>query len=107
MVEPRAASVWFVYIASNKSHQLYVGVTTDPERRIHEHKSGKYPSSFTARYVFDRLVYLESATSEEGALRREQQLKKWRRDKKVALIQAKNPNWLDVTPSRLDALCLR
>jgi putative endonuclease len=106
MVETRAASVWFVYIASNKSHQLYVGVTTDPERRIREHRSGKYPSSFTARYVFDRLVYSEAAASEEDALRREQQLKGWRREKKVALIQAKNPNWLDITPSWLDALRL-
>jgi putative endonuclease len=99
-------SPWFIYIASNRSHRLYVGVTPDPERRIRKHREGKYPGAFTARYTFDRIVYLEPAASETDALKREQQLKGWRREKKLALIHAQNPEWTDITPSRLDALHL-
>ena len=88
----------YVYIVSNKSHTLYVGWTVDLLTRIHEHKTRAYPSSFTARYHFDRVVWFEVVPDEEAALTRERKIKRWTRAKKVALIQEKNPNWLDLTP---------
>ena len=93
----------FVYIVSNVSHTLYCGITTDLAERFAQHKSGTYPNGFTARYHFDRLVYYEAAASMNAAAQREQEIKKWRRSKRVALIQSMNPNWLDLS-SRLDPL---
>ncbi len=93
----------YVYIMSNKSHRLYVGQTTDLRSRVMQHRDKSYPSGFTARYNFDRLVYFEVLESERAAVAREHQLKGWRRARKVALVQAKNPNWLDLTP-QLDLL---
>jgi len=92
--EPRA----FVYIISNKSHSLYVGMTTDLLARFQEHRTGAYPNGFTARYHFDRLVWFEVLNDTFAAARREKEIKGWRRDKKVALIQAMNPNWTDLSP---------
>jgi putative endonuclease len=96
---------WYVYIISNNSHTLYVGATSDLPSRIHEHKSKLYPSSFTARYTFDRCVYIEYCASQADAIRRERQIKSWSRAKKVALIQKDNPNWLDLSSRwSLDAI---
>ena len=95
----------FVYILSNKSHTLYTGFTTDLRRRFHEHLDGVYPGSFTARYHFDRLVYYEVLESLDQAMKRERQIKNMQRDQKVRLIQAMNPNWLDLSP-RLNPLRL-
>jgi putative endonuclease len=87
----------YVYIVSNKSHTLYVGSTTDLRRRLREHKEKTYPNAFTARYVFDRLVYFEVLPQIDAARKREQQMKGWTRARKVALIQADNPNWKDLS----------
>jgi putative endonuclease len=95
----------YVYIISNKSHRIYVGWTTDLLRRVHEHKTKKYPSSFTARYHFDRLVWFQVLDTPDAAKKRERALKRMLRAEKVALIQSMNPNWLDLTP-RLDLLRL-
>jgi putative endonuclease len=97
--EPHAA----VYIVSNKSHTLYVGMTADLRARIEEHKTGAYPNGFTARYHFDRLVWFELVNDPAAAAQREKQTKGWRREKKVALIQSMNPNWMDLS-TRLDPL---
>ena len=88
----------YVYIVSNKSHRIYVGWTTDLLRRVDEHRTKLYPNSFTARYNFDRLVYFEVLDNPETAMKRERRVKKLLRAEKVALIRAKNPNWLDLTP---------
>ena len=93
----------FVYLISNKSHTLYCGMTTDLRARFEEHKNGTYENGFTARYHFDRLVWFECLPNAKAAAAREQQIKKWPRAKKVALIQATNSNWLDLSP-RLDPL---
>ncbi len=93
----------FVYLISNKSHTLYCGITTDLRTRFEEHKTGAYANGFTARYHFDRLVRFEAWPDLRGAAKRESQIKKWPRARKVALIQAVNPNWLDLSP-RLDPL---
>ena len=97
---------WCVYIMSNNTHTLYVGATSDLITRIADHRTKRYKTSFTARYTFDRCVYFEFADSQPAALRRERQIKAWSRAKKVKLIQSKNPNWIDLTPSATRALML-
>jgi putative endonuclease len=97
----------YVYILSNKSHRLYIGATTDLVQRITQHRDKKYETAFTARYNFDRLVYYEVLPDYAAALRRERAMKQWHRARKVALIQSKNPNWLDLTPQLNDLSFLR
>lgn len=85
-----------VYIlASPNGRALYIGVTTDLGRRLSEHRQGL--SEHTARYNITRLVYIESHDTAPNAIEREKQLKRWRREKKIALIDAANPEWLDLT----------
>lgn len=88
---------WFVYIISNNAHTLYVGATNNLPKRIHEHKTKKYATSFTAKYTFDRCVYFEHIGDKKSAIEREQQIKRWSRKKKVALIQKINPEWSDLS----------
>ena len=93
----------YVYIMSNQSHTLYVGLTTRLLERVREHKEQRFKSAFTARYHFNRLVYFEVRPDAAAAEARETEIKGWTRARKVALIQAMNPNWLDLTP-RLNEL---
>ncbi len=88
---------YFVYILASRSRVLYVGVTNNLERRLAEHRLG-HQRSFTANYVVRRLVYVETATDPMAAIRREKQIKNWRRAKKVALIERVNPQWNDLAP---------
>jgi putative endonuclease len=74
---------------------LYIGVTNDIGRRIAEHKSGQ-GTGFSAQYLVRQLVYLERTMDAGSAIRREKQLKGWRRSKKVALIESGNPEWRDL-----------
>jgi putative endonuclease len=83
---------YYVYIMSNRSSTLYIGVTNDLMKRVHEHKA-KFVEGFTKRYSIDRLVYYESGENIESAIAREKQLKGWRRDRKIALIESVNPKW--------------
>lgn len=86
----------FVYILASRSRVLYVGVTTNLERRLREHKT-KAVGGFTNAYYVDRLVYFEVFADVRDAIAREKQIKGWRRSKKVALIEARNPKWLDLS----------
>ncbi|HEV8680727.1 MAG TPA: GIY-YIG nuclease family protein [Stellaceae bacterium] len=87
---------YYVYLLASRKHgTLYLGVTNDLVRRVHEHKSG-LAAGFTARYGVDRLVWFEVHDDIEAAILREKKLKKWRRDWKIALIEANNPDWLDL-----------
>jgi len=92
----RGESAW-VYIMTNRSRTLYVGVTADLERRINEHKSGSLDGSFTQRYKLDRLVYYEQFQSILSAIDREKKIKGWLRIKKIALIVSANPDWNDLS----------
>lgn len=65
----------YVYIVSNKTHRLYVGCTIDLLRRFHEHKTKFYPTAFTARYNFDRLVWFEMVDGLAAAEERERKIK--------------------------------
>ena len=83
---------YYVYIMSNKSRRLYVGITSRLFRRVFEHKN-KVLSGFTARYQFDMLVYYEEYSEVVNAIAREKEVKGWRREKKLKLILADNPDW--------------
>ena len=87
---------YYVYIMTNRSRTLYVGVTNDLERRVYEHKSESI-EGFTKRYKINRLVFFDETSNIEGAISREKEIKKWRRSKKIDLIEATNPGWKDLS----------
>ncbi len=94
---------YFVYIlASHKNGTLYVGVTNDIIRRMYEHKTNAI-RGFTANYDVKMLVYYEETPSIEAAITREKQLKNWKRDWKIALIEKLNPEWNDLYLDIIDS----
>ena len=89
----------FVYLLASKPYgTLYVGSTFELARRVWQHKTRAIPG-FTAEYGVDRLVWFETHENLETALVRERQIKKWKRDWKINLIERENPHWLDLYPS--------
>jgi putative endonuclease len=84
-----------VYILSNASHQLYVGVTSRPAQRLWEHRTGAVPG-YTARHGIRSLVYWEHGLNARSAIAREKQIKGMRRSRKLALIESTNPEWRDL-----------
>ena len=91
--------MFYVYLLASKLHgTLYVGVTSDLARRAWEHKEKAVPG-FTKRYRVDRLVWFEAHDSAEAAIRREKQIKEWKRDWKFNLIERDNPHWVDLYSS--------
>ena len=91
------SAIYYVYILAGDSRTLYTGVTNDLARRLYEHRSG-FGSAFTRRYSVHRLVHVETATDPRAAIAREKQIKRWTRRKKVALIEATNPAWAELSP---------
>lgn len=91
----REPKTYFVYVLSSKSRALYIGVTSDLLRRIHQHRM-QVPRSHTARYRIHRLVYFETTQDVHAAIQREKTLKAFRREKKIRLIEAANPCWEDL-----------
>lgn len=90
---------YYVYmLASKKNGVLYIGITNDLVRRVYEHKTSAV-KSFTARYNVSLLVWFEVYDDPVTAISREKELKKWRRDWKVALIEANNSEWHDLYDS--------
>jgi putative endonuclease len=87
---------YFVYIITNRSKTLYIGVTNNLERRMWEHKHF-IGSDFASRYKLDRLVYFESFDDVRKAIDREKELKGWLRIRKIALIVSNNPAWCDLS----------
>ena len=87
---------YYVYILTNRSKTLYVGVTNNLRRRVWEHKSGA-GSEFCRHYKIDRLVYYESFENVGYAISREKQIKGWLRIRKIQLIVAMNPEWKDLS----------
>jgi putative endonuclease len=88
--------LYFTYIMASRSHTLYIGVTGNLHKRVFEHKWREH-SGFTERYNCDRLVWFESYQEVAKSIAREKQLKGWRRDKKIALIERTNPAWIDLS----------
>ena len=86
---------YYIYIMSNRSKTIYVGVTGHLRTRVWQHKTGEF-EGFTKKYKLDRLVYLEKYKYVRNALGREKQLKRWTRIKKIQLIVGMNPTWKDL-----------
>jgi putative endonuclease len=88
---------FYVYILASRKHgTLYIGITNDIIRRVHEHKLKLVPG-FSAKYAVDKLVYFEIFDDPTAAIAREKELKKWRRDWKIELIESENPDWVDLS----------
>ncbi|MFC0252773.1 GIY-YIG nuclease family protein [Massilia consociata] len=86
----------YVYIlASRRYGTLYIGVTSDLVRRLWQHKEG-FVEGFTKTYRVHQLVWYEMHTDIVSAITREKQIKKWRRNCKINLIQSANPDWRDL-----------
>jgi len=86
---------YYVYILSSFNKVLYIGITSNLRKRIWEHREG-IVEGFTKRYHVKTLVYYEIYDNPETAIKREKQLKRWRRDKKISLIESMNLNWRDL-----------
>ena len=92
------ANNYFVYIATNHSRTLYVGVTNDLAGRVWTHREHAVPG-FTKQHDVTRLMWFEAHNSIEAAITREKQIKRWKRDWKIDLFRESNPNWDDLYPS--------
>jgi putative endonuclease len=86
---------WHVYILVSRSRVLYVGVTRNLLARIYQYRQGLVPG-FTSKYRVNLLVYVEESDRAIEAYEREKQIKRWRREKKIALIESLNPEWRDL-----------
>ncbi|WGH75745.1 GIY-YIG nuclease family protein [Tenacibaculum tangerinum] len=87
---------YYVYIITNKKDGvLYIGVTNNLERRIFEHKN-KIVKGFSSKYNLDKLIYFEKYQLIEEAIKREKNMKKWKRVWKINLVVKGNPNWDDL-----------
>lgn len=89
-------NTFYVYIMASKSGTLYIGMTNDIKKRIHDHKKHLI-QGFTDKYNIDQLLYVETMSEPNSAIAREKQLKGWRREKKLALIDKQNPDWQDLS----------
>jgi len=88
---------YYVYIlASKRNGTLYTGVTNDLSKRVTEHKSKKY-SGFTSVHNVSMLVYYEMSDSIAPAIAREKEVKHWKREWRIALIEQNNPEWKDLS----------
>ena len=87
---------YYVYIITNNSRILYIGVTDDLNRRLYEH-TNKLIDGFTKKYNLTKLVYFETFNQIEDAIRREKQLKNWHRQWKINLIESVNKEWKDLS----------
>jgi putative endonuclease len=86
--------IYFIYIMASRSRVLYTGVTNDLARRVGEHRQGL--GGFTSRYRITRLVHFEQFTDIRVAIAREKEIKGWKRSRKIALIESRNPTWEDL-----------
>ena len=90
---------YYTYILASHSNEpaLYIGVTSDLELRINQHKQKVHLNSFSDSYNCDKLVYFETTESVETAIGREKQLKRWHREWKLNLIGEQNPDLRDLS----------
>jgi len=91
---------WVYMLASSKNGTLYIGVTGDLSKRVFEHRHDLV-DGFTKEYQVHMLVWFESTNDVESAIRREKQMKKWKRAWKIELIEKENPGWQDLSGSLL------
>ena len=87
---------YFVYLLASKIRgTLYIGVTNDLQRRVYEHKKAKI-NGFTKKYAVNKLVYFETFQDINEAIKREKNVKKWKREWKIKLIETTNKKWEDL-----------
>ena len=90
-----------VYLLASRRHgTLYVGVTSNLIQRIYQHREGLV-DGFTRQYGVKTLVWFEGTESIEGAIQKEKQMKNWKREWKIALVEKGNPQWRDLYPGLL------
>jgi putative endonuclease len=90
-----SAGSYYVYILASRHHgTIYIGVTNDIRTRLEQHRAGR-GSKFVQKYKVFRLVHVETFASPQEAIAREKQLKFWKRDWKIKLIEQENPDWND------------
>jgi putative endonuclease len=93
---------YYVYILANKPNgTLYIGMTNDLQRRIFEHKSGEI-EGFTQKYEVKKLMYFEVFKEVNEAISREKNIKKWKRNWKIRLIEKENESWIDLSKDWYD-----
>jgi putative endonuclease len=90
------SKIYYVYILASQRRVLYIGMTSALEQRIYQHKTHVF-GGFTAKYNVTLLVYFERHASVLTAIRREKELKGWRREEKIHLIESENPTWRDLS----------
>jgi len=91
------AMVCAVYVLTTRKHTvLYTGVTSNLSARVWQHRSGVAKGSFTSRYSVTKLVYYEVTPNIAAAIAREKQIKSWKRQRKIELIETSNPDWRDL-----------
>jgi putative endonuclease len=96
---------YYIYILANrKNGALYIGVTSGLVKRVWEHKN-KVVKGFTSRYGVDRLVYYETFSDPENAIKREKRLKYYKRQWKIDLIEKNNQGWRDLYGQILPGFC--
>jgi putative endonuclease len=96
-IEPDVPRMYYVYIRASRRHgTLYIGVTNSLQKRLEEHRNGE-GSSFVKAYGVHRLVYVEAFERAIEAIAREKQLKRWKRDWKIELIERENLEWRDLS----------
>jgi putative endonuclease len=88
--------MYYVYIVASRSRNLYIGVTSNIEVRVFQHKDGAF-EGFSKQYRCHRLIYFERFPEVDPAIAREKQLKGWSRAKKIWLIERENPAWVDLS----------
>ena len=88
--------VYYTYIVASRSHNFYVGMTGGLEVWVRQHKEGRF-EGYSKKYHCNRLVWFERYDDPRNAIGREKQLKRWRREKKIALIERVNPTWQDLS----------
>ncbi len=96
--------VYYVYMVASRSHVLYCGVTNNLQRRVEQHRSREI-EGFSADYKCTRLVWFERFQYINNALAREKQIKRWRREKKVFLIEQTNLKWDDLSEAWTPRIC--
>ena len=103
LVNKAGRTNWFYMLASYKNGTIYTGSTSDPEKRLEHHRSGK-GSKFAATHKTFRVVYFEICEDMDTALFREKQLKGWHRAWKIELLEKTNPNWRDLTEELMKSI---
>ncbi len=94
-IQLHICNITSISLQNTRNGTLYIGVTNNLIKRVHEHKNGLV-DGFTKKYTINMLVYFETTEDIQSAITREKQLKKWERNWKLALIEKKNPEWRDL-----------